>query len=250
MNVYIPTRMRPMRQPAVEACKAAGIPFTLVLSDVDTSYAEYVELYGKSVIATTSAKGICDTRNACLDIAKGRRHSKILMLDDDVRFYARDKWGKFFKSDVRDLKRMFAWFDKALDTYAHAGITDKFMCQTKPRGTVEHGRYNQALGYNLKLWPKGTRFRIPVNEEHDMHLQLATQGRPPIISNEWSKDAPYYAKGGCSTWRTPKVEKRGMDDMLKLWPGYVRLVANDKQISKLAIRVRWKAAVENNRVTK
>lgn len=243
MKIYIPSRKRPNRQPAAEACEAVGADFTIVCSAHDETLPEYRARWGKRVVAV-KADGICATRNAILKMAKG---GKILMLDDDVRFYTRLKDGKFRKSKPADVKRIFDWFDKALIHNAHAGLTDKFMSQTKKRGVVEHGRYNQALGYNLDLWPRGVKFRIPVNEEHDLHLQLATKGLPPLISNEFSKDAPYYAKGGCATWRTKQVEKQGMDDMLRLWPAYVKLVPTKTQISGLAIRVRWKRAVEDNR---
>jgi hypothetical protein len=168
------------------------------------------------------------------------------MLDDDLVFYARVSKSKFVKADPEQLKKMFGWIEHALDTFAHCGIVDKFMSNTAPRNYVMSRRYNSVLGYNLKLWPAlpRPRFRIPVSEEHDVHLQLATRGLPPIVSTEWSKSTSYYNPGGCTGERNAKSEERGHKLFAEKWPELVKVVPHKTNLSGLAIRVSWRKAAQ------
>jgi hypothetical protein len=238
MKIYIPTRGRPEQQRTAEALESAGIDATLVLSKDDE---ENYFTEGVSCI-TVKASDIATKRQRILELSpKG----KILMLDDDLTFYTRKPDGNFVKADKRGIQRIIKWFSHALSDHAHAGLTDKFMGQSKRRGVQNHGRYNQALGYNTKLFPSpAPKFRVAINEEHDMHLQLATRGLEPIINNEFSKDAKYYSEGGCSTWRTKTVEAKAMKQFAALWPDLVKLGPTEQSISGLAARVRWAKAVK------
>lgn len=240
MKIFIPSRGRPDRQPIAEALSAANIPFTLVLTKGDPCIPEYAGLgYPYRIV---KARNMFEKRNAALKGVTG----KVLMFDDDVRIYARTNCGLFYKATSKDLRRMVKRIDKALNKHAHAGLCDKFMSQTRPRGHGTFGRYNQVLAYNLDLWPKGRKrpkFRLWVNSEHDVHLQLAQQGFAPWIDYEFTKDAPYYAKGGCSTYRTPEVERDAMHKFASLWPDLVTVVDHKTNISGKAIRVKWKQAV-------
>lgn len=242
MRIYIPSRGRPDRTITADALANAKIRFTIVCSKIDDTVPQYIKRWGKENILVVNSKNICEKRQKIVEHARLCRIGKICMMDDDLRFYARLSTGTFRTAAPVDLHDMVAALSKALDEVAHAGLVDKFMSQHSPRGHVSHGRYNQVLAYNLKKWPKNVRFRLPVNQEHDVHLQLSTQGLPPRILTEFSKDAPYYAKGGCSFYRTPEVEERGHRMLAENFPEYVKVVPHKKSISGLAIRVKWQKA--------
>lgn len=243
MKIYIPTRGRPDRQRTAVTLSAAGIPFTLVCSDNDPRLGEYAEL-GYPMLRC-KARNIHEKRQFIIDHHK---HGKLVMMDDDLRFYTRRQDGGFDAATSGGMTRILKRLEKALDSHAHAGLCDKFMSHNRPRGHGTHGRYNQVLAYNLDAWPHRHRptFRLAINEEHDMHLQLATRGLAPWIDYEMSKDAPYYAAGGCSVWRTPEVEADAMRAFQMLWPHLVTVVDSPSSISGKAIRVKWKEAIRAN----
>lgn len=243
--IYIPTRGRPHVQKTVK--NLLGVrPFKLVLSKDDPYLAEYrIKFKGQHIVC--DATGIAATRQFIRRHAGNRKH---IMLDDDLTFFYRGRSGRFSRASHKyDVMRLFTWLEKALDSHAHAGVVDKFMSTYRPRGTKEFGRYNQILGYNFGLLQKARvglkpDFRTPVNEEHDMHLQLCALGFPPLVSHEFSKDAPYYAEGGCSMWRTKKVELRGHKEMARLHPDFVKLKDTEHAISGKRIVVRWRQAAK------
>lgn len=242
MRIYIPTFGR-FRQPTANALSEAKIPFTFVFSRCDKSdFTAMCEIYDQcasSVIAevpTISAK-----RQWILEHSIG---PKIVMLDDDLTFYARRRTGNFTKSTTADVRRMFKWIDKALDKHAHCGIVDKFMSQATPRGTQLSKRYNNVLGYNLQLFPRPRpKFRITVSEEHDVHLQLSAAGLPPVVSNEFSKNTSYYSEGGCSKERTARSELAGHRAFARHWPGIVSLVDSRTSLSGKSVKVKWRQSV-------
>lgn len=242
LTVYIPSKGRSDRQITADQLRAAGVSFTFICSADDTkAHLNAYALSGSSLL-TAKVKSISEKRQWILgNIIRG---PKIVMLDDDLVFYARISDAKFVRASPKQLQAMFLWLDKALDKHAHAGIVDKFMSQATPRGDVRARRYNAVLAYNLGLWPKPRpKFRIPVSEEHDVHLQLAARGLAPIISTEWSKATSYYSAGGCADERSAKSEARGHRRFAELWPGIVSVIPHKSNISGLATRVRWSKAL-------
>jgi hypothetical protein len=249
LKIYIPTRGRPHRQITADQLQEAGIPHVLVCTQGDVTLDDYkarCDLFGKIIVV--KAAGLTEKRQRILEMAP----EKFCMLDDDLRFYSRSENGAGFisisnmigKSETaRTLRQMFRDIEDALDQHAQVGLVDKFMAQAQPRMYKTSGRYNQVMAYNQKLFKKvRPRFRTITNQEHDFHLQLSAAGLPPYILTEWSKDAPYYAQGGCSIYRTVAVEKRGFEELRKNWPDIVKIVPHAKNISGLAVRFDWKKA--------
>jgi len=246
LRIYIPTRGRPSRQITADQLAEAGIPHVLVCTKGDPTIENY-KVCPNRVLFTVRAFGLTDKRQKILEMAP----SKFIMLDDDLRFYKRTENGKSFKSfssmdsGVRayNFRQLFRDITIALNTHAQVGLADKFMAQEQPRLYKSSGRYNQVMAYNKDMFAdKKVRFRTITNQEHDFHLQLSALGLLPHILTEWSKDAPYYVKGGCSIYRTPAVEKRGFEELQKNWPDIVKIVPHAKNISGLAVRFNWKKA--------
>lgn len=246
MNIVIPSRGRPNSQRTSQALSNAGVKHHIAVSKNDPCLPEYAALYNNIVVV--EAKSITDKRNKILQMFG----PYVLMMDDDLAFYARKRDGKFLKAEPKKVSEMISKLAVSVKMNAHVGMVDKFMAQTRPRGTMYSGRYNQVLGYNLNLISerakmfkrKMPRFRTPLNQEHDMHLQLSAMGLRPAILCEYSKDAKYYAKGGLTGFRTPKLEREVFESLAITWPHFVTLRKTKHSIGGVAATFRWKYADE------
>lgn len=261
MRIFIPTRGRPFRQPTADALYEAGIQFTFVFSASDLSLDSYdaaiKNLYPKAGHWTMTVSGIMEKRQSIFEHATD---NKIIMLDDDLKFYKRRRDGGFNIATKAQIRQMIKSIEKALDKNAHVGLVDKFMSQTRPRGRVHSGRYNQVLGYNMRMIAERVRllssngmmhhdshpkFRLSLNQEHDMHLQLLELGFAPTILTEYSKNAAFYAAGGLSHMRTKTLERSVFKKLQALWPQYVKLRKSKHSIGGVAATFNWRAATAN-----
>jgi hypothetical protein len=170
-----------------------------------------------------------------------RKEGKVIMFDDDLTFYQRSEDGtKFPRISPKDTEEMVSDIVELLDQYSMVGLTDKFMSQTKPRGLIECHRFNQILGFNRDLLPRPwPRFRVPHDEEHDVHLQLLTQGYKTAVLTEWSKSDKSGAPGGCSDWRNNDVLNVAHTQLMELWP---TIVSIDIKNEKPKARYNWREA--------
>lgn len=188
-------------------------------------------------------KGIRATRNWILDFHRDNfpNDPKLVMLDDDLEFWERNSEGtKFFRTD--DISLMLHNIQVMLDEYAHGGVCEKYMSQTRPRTASFNGRYYHLLAYNTSLWPHEFRARVEVGEDHDINLQLLTAGRSNFIITEWANADRPYASGGCSTWRTTDLELREANKLSTLFPGLVKVVQIPGRPCK--IQIAWKKAAK------
>jgi hypothetical protein len=170
-----------------------------------------------------------------------RQTGKLIMLDDDLKFYKRTEDGTRFPSILpQKTEKMIEDISSSLNNFPMVGLIDKFMSQTQPRGSVLCHRFNQVLGINRDLLPKPwPQFRVPHDEEHDFHLQLLTRGHRTIVLTEWSKSDRSDAPGGCSDWRNETVLRQAHEKLVELWPGIVTI---DTSKEKPKARYNWKAA--------
>ena len=239
MRIYVPTSGRPDRQITSNLLCAAGVEHYVVSEESDNLRSEGY----RRILTYSGDPGIRAKRDFIWGLAALVGESKVLMLDDDLRFRRRDASGKFPQAGVSDIPELIETIGERLDHNAHVGIADEFMSQHLPRGWKYSGRYNQVLGYNLSLFPKvWPEWRVEINEEHDVSLQLQAAGLPPAISCEWTKSSKHYAAGGCSAWRTPEVELSAHRAFASLWPGLVSVVPHKGSPSGYGIRVNWKKA--------
>jgi len=179
-------------------------------------------------------------------ILKRERHGKVLMFDDDLKFYKRSEDGtKFVAMEPEDTLEMIDAIISYLNNYPMVGLVDKFMSQHTPRNHIECHRFNQTLCFNRDLlpdpWPD---FRGLIAEEHDIMLQLLTRGCKTAVITEYSKTDKPYADGGCKDWRTTDVMKQEIERMAQLWPGIVSYVDHPDPNHPQGYKVRfdWKKA--------
>lgn len=244
MRIFIPSFGRPDRQKTAAALAEAGVPFEIIHSERDKTIGQYPREYKSTILV--GPRLLVEKRDMLFQMAKG----KIVMMDDDLTFFSRKRDGSFTKATPAGIRKMVKEIESRLDLYAHVGLVDKFMAQSQPRRVRIGGRYNQVLAYNLQTIRKQAKkrrkevpsFRMALNQEHDMHLQLLALGLPPAVLCEYSKDAKYYAEGGLSNYRTAKTERDAFRALAKKWPKYVTLVETKNSISGMAARFDWRAA--------
>jgi hypothetical protein len=143
LKIYIPSRGRPHNQITANTLIEAGVEFIIATSpDDDSDYSKY---------PTTSipSSHIGEKRQGILE----RGGSRILMLDDDLRFRKRTPDNKFIAADGEAVREMIEQIDEHLDRFAHVGIVDEFMSCYAPRNVRYGGRYNQVVAYNQELFP-------------------------------------------------------------------------------------------------
>jgi hypothetical protein len=229
MDIYIPTAGR-SQQKTAELLDESGLDYTLVLTKGDNHPASTPNA---NILEARAERGIRAIRQFILEWAEG----KFVMLDDDLRFYSRKSDGSFKKATPKSIRKMFEELDATLDIFAHAGITEKYMSQTRPRDRIYNARYYHILAYNKKLFPEPTpRFRCEVGEDHDMNLQLLLAGCDNCVLTEWANDDVSHAPGGCSLWRNHKIERQEAVHLGRLFPDIVKMKG------KYIARINWKKA--------
>lgn len=245
LQIAIPSRSRPHVQKTIYNISQIFWPNIIIVVPI-YQYQEYRDAAPDDVdIIPFRGEGIGNKRQFILSLKKT---GKLIMFDDDLTFYKRVSDDKFARMVASDSNQMIDDIVKFLDSHVMVGMVDKFMSHTRPRGFVECSRCNKVLAFNRdKLpdpWPE---FRLPHDEEHDVHLQLITRGYRTAILTEYSKSDPVQAPGGCTDWRSPEVFEETYRLLLKYWPDIVGIhdIINKKnEIIGTRVSYRWKKAMQ------
>ncbi len=220
--IAIPSRSRPNAQKTLRNLSKHLWPRVMIVVPME-QYASYRVAVPQEVrVIPFDGLGIAAKRQFILDFY---HTGKVLMMDDDLLFYAREESGKFHISTPIETEYMVRDIDRFLDTYCMVGIVDKFWSNRRPRGHVECVRFNQVLGFNRNLLPdpKPT-FNIEHDEEHSFHLQLLTRGIKTAVLTEYTKSDKPNADGGCSDWRTPELSDEVCKKLSQLFPEIVTVL--------------------------
>lgn len=233
LQLVIPSRSRPYVKTLMNISMNLWPIVTIVVPE--DQYSDYrVTVPSKVEVIPFGTKGICQKRQFILNM---KPTGKVIMFDDDLTLYRRSDDGlKFAPMYPPETEILILEMVRFLDNYPMVGVTDKFMSHTKPRRFMECTRFNQILGFNRDLlpnpWPE---FRIPHDEEHDIHLQLLTRGHKTAVLTEYTK-TDKKGPGGCSDWRSQEVYDETYRLLLEYWPSIVTVVNN-------RANYRWKEAM-------
>lgn len=241
LDIVIPSRSRPYNQITLNNLARNLWGITTIVAPED-QYQQYRDSVPDEVVVLPFEEtGISDKRNYILH---SKEAGKVIMLDDDLQFYKRDLDGSRFSPISQDqTNEMIESIVDYLDRYPMVGLTDKFMSHTRPRNFVECSRFNQVLGFNRELLPSPwPTFRIPHDEEHDVHLQLLTRGCKTAVLTEFTKSDRPNSPGGCSDWRNAEVLKEVHTALVQLWPGIVTITEDPKQEKPNRARYNWREA--------
>jgi len=248
MRIYIPTRGRSDSQVTLsffpeELRKAV----TLVVDEHEK------DDYGKYDCRIM----VCD--DTVTDIATKRRFihdntddNKIVMLDDDLRFYIRKSttdWHLRYL-EPEEYPALFGLLDVWLDDYAHCGVSAREGNNRVEALSVETTRYMRLLAYNLDKFDGIELARTKVMEDFDINLQLLKKGLPSKISYYYAQgQGSSNAAGGCSEWRTLEVQSAGAELLAKLHPEVVTVVEKETKTAwgggiRKDVKVMWKKALK------
>jgi hypothetical protein len=237
VKIVIPSRSRYNSQKTVQALSQDLWTNIVVVvpSDQYISYRQNTPM-DIGVIPFDGPAGVAIKRDFILKMHKS---GKVIMMDDDLRFYKRSEDGKKFAiASPLDTELMVEQIVEFLTNYPMVGLVDKFMSQHTKRGYEECRRFNQVLGFNRDLFPDPwPTFRVPHDEEHDIHLQFLTRGYKTAVLTEWSKVDKPNAAGGCSDWRNKTFLENFHKHLESLWPGIVSITPNPPRA-----RYNWKEA--------
>ena len=190
-------------------------------------------------------------------------YTKIIMLDDDLRFYTRKSvddwhldeiWGDELMPEFERIE------DKLSAAVPHVGFgvrqgNDKL----EEVGWQSPGRMCHTLAYHLPIVAKEASFvfgGLEIREDFCFSLQLLLKGYPNAVWTETvvnQRKSPTYActphnsAGGCSVYRTLAMSDAEAWKFKALFPGFVsvRKPNYKRSVPRLEVTVQWKKALRD-----
>jgi hypothetical protein len=174
-------------------------------------------------------------------------YAKILMLDDDLRFYTR------ISADDWHLQEI--WGDKLIEPFQR--IDDKLSPQCPHVGLGQRQGNNWltevgwkspakqvcTLGYYLPVVKECRWDLVELRSDICVTLQLLLKGFPNAIWTETVVNQEYDAPGGCNIYRTVEMSDTEACKLAKLFPDYVSV--EQRKYGRLEVTVQWKKAFED-----
>ena len=248
MVIYIPTRGRANNQETFKWFPKSMHDQIVMVIDEDER-----ELYDQypcpKLIIPEDVKGISAKRKIIVENAQDK---KIVMLDDDLRFYIRkahNDWHLRYL-EPEEYPALFGLLDKWLDEYAHCGISAREGNNRVEDLAVENTRYMRVLAYNLDMMKDIEFGRTEVMEDFDIALELLKKGMPSKVSFYYAQgQKSSNAEGGCSEWRTIDTHNQGAELLASLHPECVKLVEKQTKtawngLPRKDVIVGWKKAYQ------
>jgi hypothetical protein len=171
----------------------------------------------------------------------------LVMLDDDMGFYARGPKGllKEYATEAV-IEEAFAWMEHNLGRgLAHMGLSSRMGNNHVEEQIKNTTRMMHALAYDTKIARKEIEFeRVAMREDFDYTLQLLRKGYDNAVRYDICvAPGSYGAKGGCSDERTVAKSDAEAVKLAALHPGLVKVVdRNYKGIPRKEVVVQWKKA--------
>ncbi len=204
----------------------------------------------------SSVKGISKTRELFLSSDAWTRY--MLMLDDDMTFAYRFNMSKpaleaIQPRSVQIEQLVKFWLNLCQCGFVHAGLSARQGNNNSTEEVTECSRMYNAYMYDLKvLHTLPIKLgRLPVMEDFDLTLQLLKLGYPNAMINRWCwNQSGSNAKGGCSQYRTSKMQHDAAHKLAKLHAPYVKVVTKESKNwqgmeTRTDVRVQWKKAYQD-----
>jgi len=180
-------------------------------------------------------------------IVKQHRGNKLIMLDDDMGFYARGPKGliKEYATD-KVIEDLFQWVEDRLDGFAHVGISSRMGNNRVEEEVKRTSRMMHAIAFHVPTMKRVVQFnRVAMREDFDYTLQLLKAGYDNIVKYDVCvAPGSYGAKGGCADERTVKKSDEEAEKLAALHPGLVKVVQKDYLgVPRKEVVVQWKKAL-------
>jgi len=197
------------------------------------------------VVLECPEKGIAKTRHWIGMLCKKKKWDKFAMFDDDLNFAVRkDTTGNGLRiQENKDVVEMLAWIDKALDKYAHVGISPRDAAKTESVQTGDrplillNKRTLRTLCYRTDDFLSVKHGRVDVMEDFDVNLQLIEKGLWNAQTYWWTNDQRQTGSpGGCASYRSHEVHEASARKLAELHAPFVTLreKVNKAQVVKSA----------------
>lgn len=248
MKIYIPTFGRVDRQVTLAALPRGADPVLVAYSEETADLRKHgVEI----VKCPAGVRGIGPKRHFILQHAKKNKVEKVLLLDDDLRFFRRsvDDLKRFIKADVKDVDRMIHTIDNLLSTYAHAHVRHREMAQeAKPLEFACRGM--RATGLRVEEYFRaGCDYSfMPAMSDFDVLLTLLRAGHANAVTSMFVQDhGGSNSKGGMSAYRTSETLSRAANLLAERHPGFVKVVEKTTKGAwgggtRTDVQIAWKKA--------
>lgn len=181
----------------------------------------------------------------------------MLMLDDDLAFFTRERLGvmaenrSLRRSTLDDILEMLGAIDTALDSVAHASISARQFNNQRPDEPAVYGRYFRVMAYNTTLMPMLVQSSVPMIEDIEMSVQLYKMGCESRIFSRWCHDDTKgtNSEGGCSTYRTQEVQAAAAHKMAEIHAPFVTVIEKNVKSGKdfghrVDVKIDWKGLYE------
>jgi hypothetical protein len=253
MRIIIPTKGRRNNQLTLRNLpRELQEQTTLVTAQRDMPFLKEDFPHVEVIAQPDPEMGIAEKRKWIIETAST---TKIVMLDDDLRFAVRriDNPGLFRKAEKQDILDAFNELSRFLSPeFPHAGFAVRgsgIGDAAKKGGWQTTGkRMMYSLGYYVPTLLEHAQFgRIGTHEDMDVTLQLLRKGFPNAVNFSFVTDQAFGNPGGCTSERT--LEKNN-EDVLKLaqfHPEYVRTTWKSYKASpdRLECVVQWQRALQD-----
>ena len=267
--ICVPSSGRANRQQTLWHLHLSGITETFRVAVV--VYAHEVAAYKKmsfkgkriknvEVIAVPDTyRGIARKREYILTKLAAKLDTRLVMvLDDDLSFCHRSDIDNvdmpYINSDHdemhRMVKRLTYWLE---EKFIHVALISRQANRQTGMKWLQPSRAMNAHAFDtLRLrWlvRKGlVEFgRVKLMEDFDLTLQLLRLGYPNRVSCQYAWTTVSNLKGGCSEYRTEKMQRRAAERLAELHKPFIRLVQRKAKTWKglterLDVRCSWKKA--------
>lgn len=260
LQVVIPTYRRMPRQSTLGFLPASWMKATwLVVDTQDESLRGLYDLRGANVLVHPPEIDTIAKKRAWIiqRFSKPDMTSKIVMLDDDLRFSVRkgDGTTALRQAAPADLENRLERLDEMLDQVAHAGWSmrqgnNNVKFEDDP--WIENARMCYVLGYDCGLINRMVERgeivlgQVAYREDMDLTLQLLKRGWRNVVDFSVAADqvTGFAAKGGCSEERSIESSNAAAHRLAELHPGLVKVVqkAYEGSVQREEVVVQWKKA--------
>jgi len=243
VKIYIPTRGRVDRQITLRSLPVSLRGRTWLVAPRDEVLA--LKKLHKNVLTQPDEVTTIAAKREW--IVKQHKGDKLIMLDDDMGFYARGPKGliKEYATD-KVIEDLFQWVEDQLDDFAHVGISSRMGNNRVEEEVKRTSRMMHAIAFHVPTMKRVVQFnRVAMREDFDYTLQLLKAGYDNIVKYDVCvAPGSYGAKGGCADERTVKKSDEEAEKLAALHPGLVKVVQKDYLgVPRKEVVVQWKKAL-------